>query len=259
MLAAATGLGHCAQLVAQANGNQAERDGCDSGDEQRGDKLERWHAYNLSVSSESALSKGLNAFANSFTRHWLALIVAFLFVYSLLPFGAPILKKAGFETAAQFIYQPYKFLCHTYGFRSLFLFGDQVFYARPAFESASGINTTTFSGLIEARNFQGSPQMGYKVALCERDVAIYLAMALNGIAFALVRKRAKPMPWWLFILIGLAPIGIDGFSQLLSQPPFALFPYRESTLPLRLLTGSLFGFSVAWLVFPIIQGTMSQD
>ncbi|NJM42624.1 MAG: hypothetical protein HC853_18725 [Anaerolineae bacterium] len=72
------------------------------------------------MSSESALSRGLNAFASSFVRHWLAIIVTLLFVYSLLPFVAPILKNAGFETAAQVIYQPYKFLCHTYGFRSFF-------------------------------------------------------------------------------------------------------------------------------------------
>ena len=192
-------------------------------------------------------------------RHWLAIIVIFLFVYSLLPFGAPVLKQAGFETAAQFIYQPYKFLCHTYGFRSLFLFGQQTVYPRAEFEAASGINSTTYSGLIDARNFQGNASMGYKVALCERDVAIYLTMALNGIAFAFVRKRARPLPWWLFIVIGLGPIAIDGFSQLFSQPPFGLLPYRESTLGLRVLTGSLFGFSVAWLLFPIIQGTLSNE
>jgi uncharacterized membrane protein len=192
-------------------------------------------------------------------RHWLAIIVAFLFIYSLLPFVAPILKHAGLDTAAQLIYQPYKFLCHTYGFRSFFLFGEQWEYPRAAFDAASGINTATFGGQLDARNFQGNPQMGYKVALCERDVAIYFVMALNGMAFALVRKQAKPMPWWLFILIGLAPIGLDGFSQLLSQPPFGLLPYRESTLGLRVLTGSLFGTSVAWLLFPIIQGTLSRD
>ena len=235
---------------------------------ERSEQFKRIHAsYNVRVSltppppstAESALSRALNAFASTFVRHWLALIVAFLFVYSLLPFGAPLLKQAGFETAAQFIYQPYKFLCHTYGFRSMFLFGDQIFYPRPEFETASGINTATFNGLLDARNFQGNAQMGYKVALCERDVAIYLAMALNGMAFAFVRKRARPMPWWLFILIGLGPIAIDGFSQLFSQPPFNLIPYRESTLALRVLTGSLFGCSVAWLLFPIIQGTLCND
>jgi uncharacterized membrane protein len=50
------------------------------------------------------------------------------------------------------------------------------------------------------------------------------------------------------------PIGLDGFSQLLSQPPFGLLPYRESNWILRLITGGLFGFSVAWLIFPLLDG-----
>jgi uncharacterized membrane protein len=97
--------------------------------------------------------------------------------------------------------------------------------------------------------------MGYKVALCQRDVAIYFAMGVNGIAYALVRRRARPIPWLAFVLIGVLPIGLDGFSQLLSQPPFNLFAYRESNWGLRLITGGLFGFSLAWLIFPLIEGT----
>ena len=118
-------------------------------------------------------------------RHWLAVITLFLFAYSLVPFLAPVLKKAGLDTAAQIIYLPYKFLCHTYGFRSFFLFGEQFNYPRGdapgQFDTVSGINTATFNGLLAARDFQGNAQMGYKVALCERDVAIYFTMALCGV------------------------------------------------------------------------------
>ncbi len=49
----------------------------------------------------------------------------------------------------------------------------------------------------------------------------------------------------LWILIGLGPIGLDGFSQLFSQMDWSwlatIFPYRESTPFLRVLTGALFG------------------
>ena len=31
--------------------------------------------------------------------------------------------------------------------------------------------------------FVGSPELGYKVAFCERDVAIYLAVLLAGLAY----------------------------------------------------------------------------
>ncbi|MCL6511658.1 MAG: DUF2085 domain-containing protein [Anaerolineae bacterium] len=196
----------------------------------------------------------LNRFADGFERHWLAVLVGILLTYSLLPFGAPILKWLGLDGLAQAIYQPYKLMCHTYGFRSFFLFGERFVYDRAEFERVSGIDTGTFAGLLQARDFQGNAQMGYKVALCQRDVAIYFAMGVNGIAYALVRRRARPIPWLVFVLIGVLPIGLDGFSQLLSQPPFNLFAYRESNWVLRLATGGLFGFSLAWLVFPLIEG-----
>jgi uncharacterized membrane protein len=201
----------------------------------------------------------LNAFARWFNRHWLAIVVGIILVYGLLPFGAPVLMKAGLTNAAQWIYQPYKLVCHTYAFRSFFLFGEQLVYPRGngdgVFERATGIADTP-AGLLQAREFQGNEQLGYKVAICERDIAIYLALAVNGIAFAFTRRRARPLPWLWFILIGIVPIGIDGFAQLFSQWPFNFVPFYESSWVLRVITGSLFGFSVAWLVFPLIEGTM---
>lgn len=198
----------------------------------------------------------LNRFSEGFQRHWLAVLIGILLAYSLVPFLAPILKQAGLDGVAQLIYQPYKFVCHTYGFRSFYLFGDSFVYDRSVFERLSGIDTTTFSGLLQSRDFQGNAQTGFKVALCERDVAIYLAMALNGMVYASTRRRGRPISWLWFVLIGIVPIGVDGFSQLLSQAPFNLLPYRESTWVLRLATGALFGFSLAWLIFPIIDSTI---
>jgi uncharacterized membrane protein len=201
----------------------------------------------------------LNRFAEGFQRHWLAVLVGLLFAYSLMPFVAPMLKAVGLDSVAQVIYQPYKFMCHTYGFRSFFMFGQHplTVYDRTEFERDSGIDTKSFGGLLQARDFQGNPQMGYKVALCQRDVAIYFAMAVNGVIYGLLRRRSgKPLPWLLFVLIGILPIGIDGFSQLFSQPPFNLIPYRESNWVLRLGTGALFGFALAWLVFPLIDGAI---
>lgn len=197
----------------------------------------------------------LNRFAAAFQRHWLALIVGILLVYSLLPFAAPALKWMGADGLAQWIYQPYKMMCHTYGFRSFFLFGPQVVYTRNEFDQQSGIDSSGPMGILQSREFQGNSEMGYKTALCQRDIAIYFSMAVAGVIFALSR-RTRPISWPLLILIGIVPIGLDGFSQLLSQPPFTFIPYRESTWWLRVLTGALFGFSVAWLVFPLIEGAI---
>lgn len=208
----------------------------------------------------SPLEAGLNAFGRGFQRHWLAILVGMLLTYSLLPFLAPILMKIGWTGPARILYTPYKFTCHTLAFRSFFLFGDQIAYSRgdnPSsggeFQRLSGINPSSPAGLIEAREFLGNDEMGYKTALCQRDIAIYFVMALNGMAFALVRNRPRPIPWPVFVLIGIVPIALDGVSQLVSQPPLNLIAFRESTWQLRALTGGMFGFGLAWLVFPILQ------
>ena len=210
------------------------------------------------------MESALNRFALSFQRNWLLVLVAILLLYSGLPILGPVLKSMGFERAAQVFYQPYKAVCHTYGFRSFYLFGEKIAYSRAEFDQRSGIDTASVQGLFDARDFQGNAAMGYKIGICQRDMAIYPAMALGGIVFSLMRRRMTMMPWWLFLLIGIGPIGLDGFSQLLSQPPFnnlALFqliPYRESVWQLRVITGALFGFSVAWLIFPLIAGSLAD-
>lgn len=223
----------------------------------------------IKMQSDSSSVQWLNRLSNTIQKSWLRLVVGFLLIYSLLPFVAPLLMRYGYANAAQFIYKPYQLVCHTYAFRSFFLFGEQPVYARAEgtgdFERLSGIDVNTGAGLLAARDFVGNARMGFKVALCERDVAIYLSMAINGMVYGLVGRRARGLAWPLFIVIGLLPIGLDGFSQLFSQPPFSsLFPFsligfRESTWWLRLLTGSLFGTSVAWLVFPLIGSTLNTD
>jgi uncharacterized membrane protein len=203
--------------------------------------------------------KAMNRMVEGFQRHWLAVLVGILLAYSLLPFAAPMLKAAGFDGLAQVIYQPYKLMCHTYGFRSFFLFGDQTVYSRAQFDEASGINTAGMGGLIQSRDFQGNAEMGFKTALCQRDIAIYLSMAMGGMVYALTRRRAKPMPFLLLLAVGILPIALDGFSQLLSQPPFNFLPYRESDWVLRTLTGALLGFSLAWFIFPLIESATAAQ
>ena len=66
----------------------------------------------------------------------------------------------------------------------------------------------------------------------------------------------------LWILIGMVPIGLDGFSQLFSQIEWswlqALLPYRESTPFLRVLTGGLFGLTTAWFAYPYMEESMAE-
>jgi uncharacterized membrane protein len=100
------------------------------------------------------------------------------------------------------------------------------------------------------------------MALCERDMAIYGAILLFGILYAVSGRRIKPLHWMLWILIGMVPIGLDGFSQLFSQIEWtwlqSLLPYRESTPFLRVLTGGLFGFTTAWFAYPHMEESMAE-
>ena len=207
------------------------------------------------------------------SRHYLALIILMLLVYVGLPFLAPTLMKAGLTAPARAIYIIYSPLCHQFGFRSFFLFGEQAYYPLPeagvsgvkTFDQVTGLqdlsNPNSLSRL-EARNFTGDETTGYKVALCERDVAIYLGLMLFGIIFAITGRRIPPLHWTLWLILALGPIGLDGFSQLFSQFNFtwlaSLVPYRESTPFLRVLTGGLFGFCTAWFSIPYMEESMAE-
>jgi len=235
------------------------------------DKLGR-EDYHDRVRRGQKISGG-DRFMDWISRHYLALINLFMFLYIGLPILAPVLMKAGATFPANVIYTIYKPLCHQFGFRSFFLFGEQPYY--PLKEAGlTGVKTfdqvTGFADLenpvaysrFQARQFTGNETVGYKMALCERDMAIYGAIVLFGVLYALTGRRIKPLHWILWILIGLGPIGLDGFSQLFSQMDWSflasILPYRESTPFLRVLTGGLFGFTTAWFAYPYMEESMAE-
>jgi uncharacterized membrane protein len=204
----------------------------------------------------------LNRAAHFFTRHWLAAVNFLVLLYVGLPFTAPALMKAGATGPANAIFKLYSPLCHQLAYRSWFLFGEQIAYPRElaglgwtSLEEATGVDE---DNLWASRDFLGNESVGYKVALCQRDVAIYGGILLAGLVFAGVRKWIKPLPVWAWLLIGIVPIAVDGGSQLLSAIPIGAFPARESTPLLRSLTGMLFGVTNVWLAYPHVEESM-QD
>lgn len=209
------------------------------------------------------------------SRGWLPLVLTFLFLYTGLSLLAPVLMKAGAEGPARVLYTVYAPMCHQFAFRSWFLFGDQVVYPR---EVAGAENLDSFESYavrdphfdeinpyewtaqlqLKARSFKGNEEMGYKTALCERDVAIYGTMFLVGLLFFFMRDWLRPAPLLLYLLLGLGPIGLDGFSQLFSYPPFEFWPVRETLPHYRVLTGALFGLMNVWLAFPYLERSMRE-
>jgi uncharacterized membrane protein len=135
---------------------------------------------------------------------------------------------------------------------------EQAVSTDPVFQDIPDLNQWSVDLIELSRTFIGDPQMGYKVALCERDVAIYGAIALIGLIFIPLRRRLRPVPLLLYLFLGLGPIGLDGFSQLLSEPPLSLWPVRESTPLLRTVTGFIFGMMNAWLALPYLEEAMRE-
>lgn len=203
-----------------------------------------------------AISRAADRLANWFSRHWLGAFNGFVAVYLGLAILAPVLMKIGAKTPASWIYSVYSFSCHQLGFRSFFLFGEAPAYPRDVFITVSGINP---DDLWKARTFIGDSVHGYKIALCERDTAIYASLLLGGLAFHFLRRKLKPLHWALWILLGVVPMGLDGGTQLLSYLPFLHFPLRESTVLLRVVTGTLFGLASVWFAYPYVQESMDED
>jgi uncharacterized membrane protein len=139
-----------------------------------------------------------------FARHWLALLNGFNLVVLAMSAAVPALRATGLVWLADPIFGSYRLICHQLPYRAFYLFG-------------------------------------YQMAMCQRNVAIYAAMGLGGVLFALVRRRWKPLSWRWY-LVALLPIAVDGFTQL--------FGLRESNWELRLLTGSLFGAATVWFAYP---------
>lgn len=228
---------------------------------------------------DNSFAVRVNRWALTLSRRWLTTLLIVIGLYVGLPFLAPTLMHFDLTGPAKLIYTAYSPLCHQFAFRSFFLFGAQPAYPRAvadvaglkpfdAFSSnvfaatGNNVNLSDWSLDLEltARQFIGDSQMGYKIAICERDIAIYLALFLGGLIYSIpaVRRNLRPVPIWLYVLLGVMPIAIDGFSQLFGYAPFSLWAVRETSPELRVLTGALFGLMNAWLAFPHLEETARQ-
>lgn len=196
--------------------------------------------------TESALSRAAGSIVIGMARHWLAIFNTAWALYVFVPFLAPIFMEIGWQAPAAVVYTIYSVLCHQLPDHSYFLFGPSFIPQTP--ELIAGGMQAGASLLIE-RAFIGNEAIGWKVALCQRDVAIYLSVFLAGLSYAFVRTRTRPLPLKVFILLTI-PMAIDGLTQLIG--------WRESNWWLRSVTGALFGVAAVYLVYPYVEDAM-QD
>jgi uncharacterized membrane protein len=193
---------------------------------------------------ESSFSRAANNLVIGVARHWLAIFNTAWAFYVFTPFLAPVLMDAGYPGAAQVIYSLYSFLCHQLPGHSYFLFGPDL---APHTHELLAAGMAEGNNLFQVRSFIGDAEIGWKVALCQRDVAIYITVFVAGLLYALVRDRLRPLPFKVYVLF-LIPIGIDGLTQLVG--------WRESTPLLRTVTGALFGFASVWFAYPYVDEAM---
>jgi uncharacterized membrane protein len=172
-------------------------------------------------------------------KHWLAVANLFWGLYVGLPLLAPVLMDAGWTVPAKVIYTLYRPACHQRPERSYFIGGPEITYT-PEELDAAGVSLNPLVRDI------GNETVGWKVAFCERDVAIYGALLVTGLVYALVRRWLKDwrMPLRYFALF-LIPMAIDGLLQL-----FGLY---ESTWLRRTITGAIFGVGAVFFAYPYVE------
>lgn len=196
----------------------------------------------------TAISDIANRLVLWIARHWLALFTTAWGMYTVLPFLAPVFMRIGLTAPARIIYGLYSFTCHQLPDHSYFLYGQS---AVPQTEALMTAGAPDAANLFLFRSFIGNGEIGYKVALCERDIAIYGSVFVAGLIFALLRRHSKVRaPSLKVYLLFLIPIALDGGTQLIGL--------RESNWWLRTITGAIFGVASVWLAYPYIEDAMQE-
>lgn len=203
-------------------------------------------------------------------RHWLFVFNLGMALFVGGTLLAPWLMFLGLEEPARAVYTFYGLNCHQLPERSYFLFGP------------NGIDTYSLEQVLAwgadpgyLRGFVGNAGVGFKMAMAGRNTAIYSTLLVAGLAFAVVRKRVRPLPVPAFVLLVL-PMVVDGFSHVTSEVTGLAFRdsnawlaaltgnalpaafYAGTTLGsfnwlMRAVTGALFAVACVWFAFPRVE------
>jgi len=171
----------------------------------------------------------------------LLLVNVAMLLYLALPVVAPVLASGGHDGWARAVHLVFAPFCHQLPERSIFVFGPKATYTRAELVAAVG-------EVIPLR-YTGGPATGYKIAVCQRCLAIYAGWFVLGVVYSQVRRSLKPLPirWFLGLLV---PIAVDGVGQLVGL--------WHSSLPSRVATGLLFALAIVWLTYPHLEAGMAD-
>ena len=172
------------------------------------------------------------------------LFLAALLAFNALIFATPLLASGGDEgqSLAHSLHMAFSPTCHQLTSRSLCLFvpkSGMGYSVGDCFQSAAFV-------LSRQETVEYADKAGYKLPVCARDVAIYLAMLAGLLALPLLQRiESEDMPNFWFLAAAAVPIGLDGGLQLLGV--------YESTNLVRLITGAIIGVALPFYLLPIIN------
>lgn len=167
-------------------------------------------------------------------RHWFALYLVLSGLYAGLALLAPVAMHLGWFRLGTALHGLYGWFCHQEPGGSYLILGR------------GGALPEAWAG---NRAWLGSPAIGWKTGLCQRNLAIYGSFFLYGLVFGLTGRRWPPLVFWIGALL-CVPMATDGLTQA--------FGWRESNWLWRTLSGSLFSLGVAWALLPRVQAA-SRD
>jgi uncharacterized membrane protein len=164
--------------------------------------------------------RGLNNVVRWGLRHWLLFANGMVLLYGGLPWLSPLARATGHPWLGQALFMLYTLLCHQRPERSFFL-------------------------------------MGYQVAFCHREAAMYTALFVLGLAFGLLRRRIAACPLWVGGVL-LLPMLLDGGTHLIDDALGLGLRGGGDMVGslnfwLRMITGVLFAIAVLLTIYPRLE------
>jgi uncharacterized membrane protein len=156
-------------------------------------------------------------------------------------FYVPYAASQG-DANAPFMYAAFSPTCHQLTSRSNCLFTSKT---DGSYSFGDCMQSDVLS-YTHANAVEYADRIGYKLPVCSRDVALYLAMLLGALLLPLVMKM-KGEGWpnkWLLVA-ACVPIAIDGGTQLVGM--------RESSNLMREITGVIVGFALPFYIVPMLN------
>lgn len=226
----------------------------------------------MSTATALVRTHSAKSFMDWLAQHWFQVFLAIYGFWVFLPFVAPVFMSLGWTVPGKVIYLIYSFFCHQLPERSFFFFGPKAMYSLSEIQAAW---QDTANPMI-LRQFVGNETMGWKVAWSDRMISFYGGVWLFALLWYPLRRRARALPWWGFVLL-LLPIIVDGTTHAISDLAGIGQGFRDNNIWLavltnnalpasfylgdaigsfnswaRLISGLWAGFAIVWLLFPYI-------